>query len=88
MAKDCVFVCGVGGSTEMDVILFFGGGGNEFGMSICLGGFVSCLCFVDKFCTVFTRDGGGLSKIFLVSDSEGRGGRIGFGNSISGDVRR
>ena len=44
----------------------------------------SCLLRVGSVCAVCIRDGGGLSKIFRVSLSDGRGGKTGLGISNTG----
>ena len=44
----------------------------------------SCLLRVGSVCAVCIRNGGGLSKIFRGSLSEGRGGKTGLGISNTG----
>ena len=58
-----------------------GGGKAETAIGVGLAGLVSFLGRVEKFCMECSREGGGRSKILLVSFSFGRGGRTGFGGS-------
>lgn len=67
-------------------VVLFGGGGKALTDSDCFGCFGSILVRDGIVSAVFIRGGGGRSKIFLVSASDGRGGNIGFGNSCSGEV--
>jgi hypothetical protein len=74
----------------MELFDRFGGGGNDVRAKVV----VERIGFEDSglgrialmFCRDWIRDGGGLSKLLLVSLSEGRGGRTGFVASSCGEV--